>query len=339
MERTSRNFEIGAVLNPGCLEKDGVVHMFYRAIGVKGRSTIGYCRLKNNEVIERFANPVIVPEYEYEKGGVEDPRIVSLDGDYYMFYTAYDGKNSRVAYAVSKDLEKFEKKGLITPSITYDEAEDIFRQSRVREKYRLFESHFKEVVGQDVLLWEKDAYLFPKKFNNKFALLHRILPGIQVIYFSDFNRLTDQYWRDYLKHLNRYVVLDPEYRFESRNIGGGCPPIETQEGWLLIYHAVEDSDEGKVYHAAAALLDLEDPTKVLGRLPYPLFSPQEIWEVNIGFSHVGQDIKGVVFPTGALIRDERLYIYYGAADRLVACKSVDLAQLLGELKNSRLQMA
>lgn len=103
-----------------------------------------------------------------------------------------------------------------------------------------------------------------KKFDHKFILLHRILPGIQLVCFNNFSELTDDRWRDYFKNLSDFIVLDPLYMFESRNIGGGCPPIETKDGWLIIYHAVEDTPLGRVYHASAALLDLRNPLKVLG---------------------------------------------------------------------------
>jgi predicted GH43/DUF377 family glycosyl hydrolase len=182
-----------------------------------------------------------------------------------------------------------------------------------------------------MLLFEKDASLFPQKFNHKFALLHRILPGIQIVYFNNFSELTEDRWRDYLKNLGDFIVLDPLFWFENRNIGGGCPPIETKDGWLIIYHAVEDTPFGKIYHVSAALLDLKNPLKVLGRLKEPLFSPKASWEKS-GVTN------NVVFPTGAVVRDKRLYIYYGAADKLIAAKSVNLTELLTELKESPLKV-
>ncbi len=191
----------------------------------------------------------------------------------------------------------------------------------------MFDYYIRDSEGDGILLWEKDAFLFPKKINNRFALVHRVLPGIQVIYFDDFKELTDDYWRTYLRNLGNYVLLDPEHRFESRNIGGGCPPIETKEGWLLVYHAVEDSRRGRIYHAAAALLDPVDPTKVLGRLKTPLFSPTEPWEKQ-------GDVSNVVFPTGAVVKEGRLTLYYGAADKLIAAKSMDLQELVSALKNN-----
>jgi len=329
LKKTNLEFENKGVLNPACILVDDIIHMFYRAINHNDISSIGYCQLKNNKVIKRLKEPVLFPEYNYEKNGVEDPRITLLDGTYYLFYTAYDGKNALIAYATSKDLVNFTKQGLISPKISYDEAEDIFRESKVRERYIMFEMLYKETGGKDILLFEKDAALFPQKFNNKFALLHRILPGIQIIYFDKFSDLTSNYWRDYFKNLGDFIVLDPFFWFEGRNIGGGCSPIETKDGWLIIYHSVEDTPFGKIYHASAALLDLKNPLKVLGRLKEPLFSPEASWEKS-GITN------NVVFPTGAVVRDKRLYIYYGAADKLIAARSVDLAELLSELKSTKL---
>ena len=327
LEKTNLKFENKGVLNPACIQVDDITHMFYRAVNHNNISSIGYCQLKDNKVVKRLKEPVLFPEYEYEKMGVEDPRIVFLDGIYYLSYTAYDGRNALIAYATSKDIVHFAKQGLISPKISYDEAEDIFRESKVRKRYSMFEMFYKERAGKDILLWEKDAALFPQKFNRRFALLHRILPGIQIIYFNNFSELTKDRWRDYLKNLGDFVVLDPLFWFENRNVGGGCPPIETKDGWLIIYHAVKDTPLGKIYHAAAALLDLKNPLRVLGRLTEPLFSPKAPWEKS-GITN------NIVFPTGAVVRGKRLYIYYGAADTVIAAKSVDLAELLTELKKT-----
>jgi predicted GH43/DUF377 family glycosyl hydrolase len=333
LESSQNEFENQAVLNPTCIEKGGVTHMFYRAVRKTDmRSSIGYCQLADNKVVMRSQKPVLFPEYDYEQKGVEDPRIVFLDGIYYIFYTVYDGTNALFAYATTVDLVNFQKHGIISPRFTYTEAGRLFSNSQIkmREKYFFFESYIKDRQGGDILLWEKDAFIFPKKINNKFALVHRVLPGIQVIYFDDFKELTDDYWRAYLKDLGRYVMLDSEYWFESRNIGGGCPPIETRDGWLLIYHAVEDSRVGRIYHAAAALFDLDDPTKVIARMKKPLFSPSQWWEKE-------GDVNNVVFPTGTVVKDGRLYIYYGAADKRIAAKSVDMEELLKELKKNTVQ--
>ncbi|MBW2966424.1 pesticidal protein Cry7Aa, partial [Candidatus Woesearchaeota archaeon] len=288
------------------------------------RSTIGYAKLEGPlKVVERAKKPILEPELNYEYN-LEDPRIVEIDGTYYLTYISYDGKNVHIAYATSKDLKHFKKEGIISPEITYDEAEDLFKGCRLKDRYFLFEAYYKDKVGKDVLLWNKDAFLFPKKFNGKFALVHRILPDIQVIYFKRFKDLTLNFWKRYFKNLSNFVILQSRHWYETRNIGGGCPPILTDKGWLLIYHAVDDMDVGRTYRAGAALLDKKDPRIVIGHSHNPLFSPEEKWERK-------GNVDNVVFPSGTALFDKKLYIYYGAADKRIAAVSLNINELVKEL--------
>jgi beta-1,2-mannobiose phosphorylase / 1,2-beta-oligomannan phosphorylase len=334
LEKSSLKFENKAVLNPTCIKKGNFIHMFYRAVRKNNLSCIGYCKLKGPlKVVERSPKPILCPEFNYDRAGLEDPRITYMDNKYYLLYTTFDGKNARVAYAVSKDLKNFTKQSIISPDITYDEAEDLFRHSRekhgkLKDKYFFFESYFKDKVGKDVILWEKDAILFPKKFNNKYAMIHRILPEMQIIYFKDFKDLTLHYWKNYLKHLSKYIMVDSNNWFESRNVGGGATPIKTKKGWLIIYHAVEDTNESRIYRAGAALVDLKNPVKLIGKLKEPLFSPEEKWEKK-------GDTNNVVFPTGTALFGKRLYIYYGAADSRIAAASVNIDELLAQLTKKK----
>jgi len=111
-------------------------------------------------------------------------------------------------------------------------------------------------------------------------------------------------------------------------IGGGCPPIETKEGWLIIYHGVYDTVKGYIYTACAALLDLENPSKLIARLTYPLFKPEHSWEVR-------GEVNNVCFPTGAIVREGQLYIYYGAADERIGCASINMSDLIIELLQNK----
>ena len=324
---TKLEFENDGVLNPACIKVGNNVHMFYRAVRKGNYSTIGYCKLEGPlKVVERLDRPFMDHEFPYEKKGLEDPRITKLGDTYYMTYMGYDGKSVRITYAISKDLKEFEKKGIMLPDTTYDKAEDLFRQCSggLKDRYFLFESHYKDKVGPDVLLWNKDALLFPKKIKGKYALVIRILPDIQILYFNDFKDLTKKYWHNFLKTLCSHVVLESKHWYETRNIGGGCPPIETPKGWLMIYHAVDDMDKGRTYRAGAALLDKKDPTKVIGHLHEPLFSPEEPWELK-------GVVNNVVFPTGTAIFGKKLYIYYGAADKYICAASVNLKSLVNQL--------
>lgn len=323
LEKRNLAFESHGVLNPTCIQEGKKIHMFYRAVAKGNRSTIGYCQLNHNRIVKRPRQPFLRPEHPYEKHGMEDPRITCLDGTYYMLYTAYDGRNARIAYATSSDLTHFTKHGLISANISYDKAEDIFRHSpKLHPHYVHFEKVYRKINGDNVFLWEKDAILFPKKFNGKFALLHRVLPGIQIVFFNDFSELTTKFWKNYFKHLNDYIVLNPLDPGSFGYVGGGCPPIETKAGWLLIYHSAEIQEDGqKIYHANAALLDLNNPQKVIGQLDTPLFSPETNWEKE-------GVVDNVVFPTGTALFDDTLFIYYGAADYRIGAKSVSLKQLL-----------
>ncbi|MDF1517767.1 MAG: pesticidal protein Cry7Aa, partial [Lutibacter sp.] len=165
-----------------------------------------------------------------------------------------------------------------------------------------------------------------KKINGKFAVLHRLYPSVQLLYFDDPAELTIEFWKDYVSNLHKHVVLLPKGTHESSHIGAGAPPIETEFGWLLIYHSAQHTAKGLIYYACAALLDLENPKKVIGRLKEPLFSPTEKWEKE-GY------VNNVVFPTGTALFKGDLYIYYGAADSRVAVASVNLNALLQQLKN------
>ena len=327
---TDLEFENFAVLNPGAYQDGETVHLYYRAIDTKHQSSIGYARLKGpTEVVERWQKPIIDRQFDYEIQGVEDPRITKIGKKFYITYVAHDGKNAVTAYAVSSDLKKFMKRGVITPQLHYHDVAKILEEATppLKDSYFFFESYYEEQAGEGVLLWDKDTLFFPRKINNSYALIHRILPDIQICYFNKFSDLAStQFWIDYLKNMPKYFVLENKHWFESRNIGGGCVPIETEAGWVVIFHAVEARNSGRVYHAAAALLDKDDPTKVLGRLHEPLFSPTLDWEIS-GF------VPNVVFPTATSIFGDSLYIYYGAADRYIGVAEVSMSNLIAEMLN------
>jgi predicted GH43/DUF377 family glycosyl hydrolase len=325
---TDRLFERKAVLNPACYQEGEFVHIFYRAVDDNNNSTIGYAKLKGpTEVIERKEVPLIPRTYDYERSGVEDPRIAKFGKTFYLTYVAHDGKNALTAYAVSNNLKNWGKKGIISPLLTYNFAASLFGKGKLKDRYFMFDAYYEELAGKNVLLWFKDVFLFPKKIKGKFAMLIRILPDIQIVFFHNFKELKDRkFWKKYLKKLSKNVVLENKYWFESRNIGGGAPPIYTRDGWLVIFHTVEELNKARIYHVSVALLDKRNPLRVIGRLDRPLFSPEEEWE-KTGL------VNNVVFPTGSAIFGKDLYIYYGASDDKIAVAKVNINRLLKELKN------
>jgi predicted GH43/DUF377 family glycosyl hydrolase len=328
LEKTELEFENEAVLNPAAIREGDSVHLFYRAVHKGNYSTVGYCRLDGALTLrERRETPLIIPQFEYESHGIEDPRIVKIDDLYYMTFTAHDGLNAQGELATSNDLIHFENQGVIVPQMTYAEfAFHVETDGQVNEKYHRNYKFYYEKQNPDkkLLLWDKNVIFFPRRINGKLVFLHRIRPGIQIVAVENLKDLTKDFWIDYIRDMHEYIVLDPIYDHELKYIGGGCPPIETKWGWLLIYHGVKESPNGFVYSACAALLDINDPSKEIARLPYALFSPEYEWELN-------GEVNNVVFPTGTAVFGDTLFIYYGAADERIACASLSLSALVEKL--------
>jgi beta-1,2-mannobiose phosphorylase / 1,2-beta-oligomannan phosphorylase len=329
LDKTTFGFENEGVLNPATIREGNIVHMFYRAVSKGNYSSIGYCRLHGaTTVMERSDAPIIFPQGDLESHGIEDPRIVKIDSLYYLTYTAYDGVNALGMLATSTDLKNWTKLGLIVPQIIYDEFKRLATYKDVlNEKYARYNARnavLPITPDKKVWLWDKNVVFFPRRINNKLHFLHRIKPDIQIVCINNLEELTPDFWQNYFIHINDNIVLTPKYDYDINYIGGGCPPIETKNGWLLIYHGVHDTVDGYVYSACAALLDLENPVKEIARLPYPLFTPEEEWELK-------GEVNNVCFPSGAVVFDDTLYIYYGAADERIACASVSLSGLLAEL--------
>jgi predicted GH43/DUF377 family glycosyl hydrolase len=328
LNKTQAGFEKEGVLNPAAIREGDTVHIFYRAVRKGNYSTIGYCKLDGPlTVANRMDVPVVLPNGDTESHGVEDPRITKIDGTYYLTYTAYDGVNALGALATSKELPHFEKKGIIVPQMSY-EAFRLLAESKgpINERYNRYNERgrVRKKEGKEIWMWDKNVIFFPRRINGKLHFLHRIRPDIQIVAVNNIEDLTQEYWQDYFLHFDEKIVMAPKYDHEVSYIGGGCPPIETEHGWLLIYHGVHDTIKGFVYSACAALLDLENPQKVIARLPYPMFQPEFAWEIE-------GEVNNVCFPTGTALFDDKLYIYYGAADEQIACASVSLAALLKEL--------
>lgn len=321
LEKRNLDFEIEGVLNPAVIYENGSIHMFYRAVAIGNHSTIGYCRFDNPlEVAERHDKPILEPEFDYDSHGIEDPRIVKIDGIYYLSYCAYNGKHAFGCVATSTDMKKFHRHGIVVPKYTGKK----LRTALAVDREGLNIKYFQPSTGDGAYVWDKNVVFFPRRINGKLAFLHRIRPGIQMAQVDSLDELGEKYWDDYLADFRKNIVIDPKYPHELSYLGNGAPPIETEHGWLLIYHGVHDTVQGYMYVACAALLDLDDPTREIARLPEPLFAPDKEWELK-GY------VDYVTFPTGTALIGETLYIYYGAADERIACASVNMRELIDEL--------
>jgi predicted GH43/DUF377 family glycosyl hydrolase len=328
LSETTHEFENDGVLNPAVYQQGTTVHVFYRAVQKGNISSVGYAKLEGPlNVVERKSTPLLTKSTVAEKQGIEDPRIVKIDEKYYLTYCAYDGINALGSLATSSDLQNFEKQGIIVPQIPIEEFIDCIEENNVhKDRYLEFlkENYDCDNCENPQYLWDKNVILFPRKINGKYAMLHRVKPDIQLVTFTNFADLTPEFWLNYMAHFEDCIMLSPKHAHELNYIGGGCPPIETAEGWLLIYHGVAHTEKGNIYSACAALFDLENPKLEIARLPYALISPEAEWEIT-GY------VNNVVFPSGTAIFDDLLYIYYGAADKRIAVASVNLNDLITEL--------
>jgi predicted GH43/DUF377 family glycosyl hydrolase len=215
--------------------------------------------------------------------------------------------------------------------LTYDEFKVLTDVNQgLNEKYLRYYGDYKlrGFLDKKLYLWDKNIIFFPRKINGQLVYLHRIRPGIQIVKINSFEDLTKSFWEKYMLDFKNNIVIDGKYQHESSYIGGGAPPIETKDGWVMIYHGVSDTPKGYCYVACAALLDLDNPQKEISRLTVPLFTPENQWELE-------GVVNNVVFPTGTAMFDERLYIYYGAADAKIAVASLNFNDLVTELKNSK----
>lgn len=328
LEKRDIDFESHGVLNPAVILHDGLIHMFYRAVTTNNFSTIGYCNFKDPLVVnERMDEPLIVADFEYESRGVEDPRIVKIDDLFYLSYCGYNGINAFGAIATSKDLKIFTKIGIHVPVLQAEEFDRFLDHfPNIKQRYLPFQKmeEMHKTPAHKYFIWDKNVIFFPRRISGNLVFLHRIKPDIQIVSVKNLIDIDNAFWKNYFAEFDEKIVLTPEHEFAATYIGGGCPPIETPHGWLLIYHAVQTTDKGNIYSACAALLHLDNPQKVIAKLPYALFKPDLEWELN-------GEVNNVCFPSGAVIIDDSIFIYYGGADEKIGCATVSLQALLTEL--------
>ncbi len=308
--KQENEWENFTTFNPAAVHAQGEVHILYRAQGYDYISSVGYASSKDGVNIDkRLDQPAFRASLDINKhnrdinydfvsgggfGGCEDPRATIIDGRVYMTYVHFDGYSEPRIALTSISLEDFlshrwlwEKPILISPPGVVD----------------------------------KSACILPEKVRGKYVIFHRIFPNILIDFVDSLNFKRGQY----LKGEHKIQPRSNMY-WDSRKIGAGAPPLKTDEGWLLIYQAVDDKDSGK-YLVGAMLLDLEDPTKVLYRSKSPIIEP-DMWYDNEGFK------AGVVYPCGAVIIDNTLFVYYGGADSHVCVATSNLDKFLGQLKST-----
>lgn len=284
-----------SVFNPGATMFQGKVLLLARVEDRRGFSHL--TKALSADGVSHWQidpSPTLAPDpdqYPEECWGIEDPRIVRLDelDRWAVTYTAYSRGGPLVAMALTRDFTHFERMGPLMPP------ED------------------------------KDAALFPRKIGGKWLIIHRPLTANYVpgahIWISSSDDFKSWGQRQVLLHARRGGWWD------GGKIGLAAPPIETDAGWLLLYHGVRQTASGAIYRLGIALLHREDPTKVLRRGDAWIFGPTASYERE-------GDVDDVVFPSGWVLDETHtwLKLYYGGADSCIALATAKLSDILAYVK-------
>ncbi len=311
------------VCNPAAWYEDGQFYLLYRAAGDDEEHLIhiGLAVSDDGFNFRRVQDtPVLSPTRDhFDAGSVEDPRVVKFGEEYYMTYAfrpyppgqywkyRYDEVKAprhdefapkclrenvgNTALAISKDLVHFKKVGRLTePSID-----------------------------------DRDVILFPEMINGKYYMLHRPKNYVGKEYGTNHPAVWIKSSDDLMTwNVPSRLLLKGEQWWEFK-VGGNTPPLRTDEGWLMLYHGV---DEKFTYRVGACLLDLNDPTIILYRTKDFIMEPETTFEKS------GLYQWGVVFPTGNVIVDKTLYVYYGASDQWCCVATANVEELISFIKGN-----
>ncbi len=282
------------VFNPAVLYHNGLFHMWYRAQGLDWISRIGYAVSADGIQWNRLREPVLAPTDGTDSRGVEDPRVVWLDGRLTMTYTAYgrDFSGAQPTHAGGGILPMI---AVSDNGITWQRLGPIVR-------------------GED----NKDHVLFPRRVNGRYAALHRRWPNVWIAYSDDL--LT---WREEDMALLYGPRVAEADAWDRKSVGSNGVPIETEHGWLLLNHGYNDDH---IYKFGVVLVDLDDPTRIISRPRTAVFAPQELWELK-------GDVPNVVFSCANPVVDGTVYVYYGGGDHVIGLATCSLAKLLDFARN------
>lgn len=305
------SWEAEAVFN-GCPIKRGKkIYLLYRALSLPHYHLTAQTQMRVSDIgIAESSDGVnftnrrkfIVPEHKWERFGCEDPRITKFGDKYYIFYTAlstypFSAEGIKVGLAISKDLKKIKEKHLVTP----------------------FNA--------------KAMALFPEMIKGKMCAIltantDRPPSKIALAYFDkEEDMWRELYWQNWYANLDEHVIS--LQRKSEDHVEVGAPPIKTEYGWLLIYSYIRNYFSSKrLFTIEAVLLDLRDPSKIVARTNYALLVPEEEYE-RYGI------VPNTIFPSGALLNKDELFVYYSAADTTVALATGKLSSLIKAMFCSR----
>ncbi|MGI5837803.1 MAG: glycosidase [Chloroflexota bacterium] len=284
-------FEANAVFNPGVAEVNDEVVLLLRIEDRRGISHIHVARSHNGiDGWKMDGKPLLaadLPDQPFEEWGVEDPRVTQIAPNRWIIaYTAYSRYSPAVALAITEDFVTATRLGVVLSPTN------------------------------------KDAAIFPQPFGGLWIMLHRpVTGGREPIWYTCSP--------ESLVHWSLPGVLLPERGgpwWDGLKVGVGAPPLRTEEGWLLIYHGVKEVATHMVYRLGIALLDRDNPRKLLYRASEWAFAPEAKYEQR-GL------VPNVVYTCGALQRGNEVWMYYGAADTVIGlaiAKTSDLLRFVRE---------
>jgi beta-1,4-mannooligosaccharide/beta-1,4-mannosyl-N-acetylglucosamine phosphorylase len=283
-------YPVNAVFNPAAARLDGTTVLLARVEDRRGISHLSVARSANG--VDGWTidpEPLLAPDegIASEQWGFEDPRVVWVDElrRWVLTCTAYGPAGPAVFLASTEDFTAIERYGIVR------HPED------------------------------KNAALLPHRIDGRWVLLHR--PKTQ--FGGAHGEILLSRSGDLVSWSTPEQVLQPRAGawWDSLRIGLGPPPLRTEHGWLLVYHGVKGTVGGDIYRVGLALLDLDEPTRVLHRLPGWVLAPLAPYERS-------GDVPNVVFPCGLLHDPEsdELRLYYGAADSSVCLAGARLRDVL-----------
>jgi predicted GH43/DUF377 family glycosyl hydrolase len=282
------DWETYNVFNPSVIHHSGLFHMHYRAQGLDWVSRIGYAVSADGVRWNRMRRPVLEPQDASDARGVEDPRVTEIEGRFYMCYTAF-------GHEAAGQGEPTFLGGGVTPMIA--RSDNLITWERLGPLVR----------GED----NKDHVLFPRRIRGRYIALHRRPPQV---WLAESDNL--QHWP--ADRMRPVFGPRPDNGWDEKRVGGNGAPIETEHGWLMLYHAY---NEQHVYRLGVCLLDLDDPARVIHRPKQFVLEPQELWELR-------GDVPNVVFSCANPVVNGTVHVYYGGADHVIGLATCALGDLL-----------
>ncbi|HEX7360698.1 MAG TPA: glycoside hydrolase family 130 protein [Bryobacteraceae bacterium] len=284
-----------ATFNPAAIRVGNKTVLLFRAQDRHHVSRIGYAESTDGIHFKVRPQPVLSPQASYEKGGgVEDPRIVRIDGTYYLTYTGYNLHDAQLCLATSKDLIHWKRRGVILPAYQ----------------------------GTWNIQWTKSGAILPQKVNGKWWMYYLGTKKDRNGMLRDYMGLASStdllHWKDAAA---QPVLKRRPGAFDSRVMEPGPPPIMTKAGILLLYNGADDH---LVYGPGWVLFDRHNPAHVLARADQAFIAPSLKWEKS-------GNVPNVIFLEGAIVdsaHDGKLDLtgYYGAADKYLGGMRIHIAE-------------